>query len=434
MSAQTTDTTAPSHVTQLTQQLVRIDTSNPGQPEKPAAQLVADQLADLGVAVQWFEPEPGRCSVVGRMRGDDSRLPALVLHAHLDVVPAVAKDWTRDPFGGQLEDGYLWGRGAIDMKGTVAIVLDTLRGIVHRGQRPRRDLVLAFFADEEAGGKLGAGFVTRARPELFANCAQAIGEVGGFSRTLNHRHRAYFVATGEKGVWWARVVAKGCAGHASMLNPDNPVTLLTVALTNIAKYGDGGHLPTSTTIAMFNELRRILGTPDASYEELLAYLGPLRRFIESGLTNTVNPTQLEAGYKTNVVPSIATATIDARFLPTEQETFLTELKSLAGNRVHIDQMHFGAALEATLETELLTAIGTALRSEDITATVVPYMSTIFTDAKWLAPLGITCYGFTPMLLPDDLDFTALFHGIDERVPTSALDFGVRVFDRLLTSY
>lgn len=434
MTTQTADTAALSRVGQLTQQLLRINTSNPGHAEKPAAELVADQLSDLGVAVQWFEPEPGRSSVVGRVSGTDRQLPPLLLHAHLDVVPAVEKDWQRDPFGGDLCDGYLWGRGAVDMKGSVGIILESLRAMLERGQRPRRDLVLAFFADEEAGGEVGAGYVTRTRPDLFADCAEAVGEVGGFSHTLDDDHRAYFVATAEKGVWWARVVADGRAGHGSMINPDNPVALLSAALTRVYEYGDAERIFTPTTTAMFGELRRTLGTPEASDDELLARLGPLRRMMQAGLQNTVNPTQLSAGYKTNVVPAIATGTIDARFLPGEEEKFRHELASLAGDRVRIEQIYAGAALEATLESNLLEAIGTALRDEDDAATVVPYMSTAFTDAKWLAPLGIQCYGFTPMLLPEDLDFSALFHGVDERVPVSALDFGVRVFDRLLTAY
>ena len=208
MTVRTTDTAFPP-IADLAQQLLRIDTSNPGCAEKPAAQLVADYLASLGIAVQWFEPEPGRCSVVGRVPGINSELPALLLHAHLDVVPAVAQEWSRDPFGGELADGYLWGRGAVDMKGAVAIILHTLRTLADSGQQPRRDLVLAFFADEEAGGELGAGYVTRTNPGLFADCADAVGEVGGFSRTLDKDRRAYFVATGEKGVWWAKVVAEG---------------------------------------------------------------------------------------------------------------------------------------------------------------------------------------------------------------------------------
>jgi acetylornithine deacetylase/succinyl-diaminopimelate desuccinylase-like protein len=429
----TTRTAAPTAVAALTQQLLRIDTSNPGQAEKPAAELVADHLAELGIAVQWFEPEPGRCSVVGRIRGQDSTLPALLLHAHIDVVPAIEKEWQHDPFGGDLHAGYLWGRGAVDMKGTVGIILDTLRSMHDRGQPPMRDLVVAFFADEEAGGQLGAGYVTHIRPDLFADCREAIGEVGGFSRTLNDEYRAYFVATAEKGVWWSRVVADGRAGHGSIINPDNPVSRLVTALARIAGHTDDD-IPTAATSAMFDRLRSVLDLPDATTEDLINRLGPLSRMVRAGLRNTVNPTQLQAGYKTNVVPATASGTIDGRFLPGSYDRFRAEIADLAGGSVRLEDIYSGPAVEASLDSALLDAIGTALRCEDQTAFVLPYMSTAFTDAKWIAPLGIQCYGFAPMLLPDELDFTALFHGVDERVPASALDFGVRVFDRLLCSY
>lgn len=420
-------------VIDLTQQLLRIDTSNPGRAEKPAAELVADHLATLGVAVQWFEPEPGRTSIVGRVEGEHRDLPALLLHAHLDVVPAVENDWERDPFGGELIDGYLWGRGAVDMKGTVAITLATLTAMHRRGQRPHRDLVVAFFADEETGGQLGAGHVTRERPGLFADCAEAIGEVGGFSHTLSDQHRAYLVSTAEKGVWWSRVVADGRAGHASMINPDNPVTHLVTALARVVGYS-GHDIPTAASAAMLERLRSVLVLPEATAEELITRLGPLGRMLRAGLHNTVNPTQLQAGYKANVVPATAQATIDGRFLPGSEDLFCHEIARLAGGQVRLEEIYRGAAVEARLDSVLLGAIGCALRTEDDTAFVLPYMGTAFTDAKWLAPLGIECYGFTPMLLPDELDFTALFHGVDERIPTSALEFGVRVFDRLLSSY
>ncbi|MBI3217495.1 MAG: M20/M25/M40 family metallo-hydrolase [Mycobacterium sp.] len=427
------DPTPTSTVAQLTQQLLRIDTTNPGRAERPAAELVADHLAGLGCAVEWFEPEPGRTSIVARIPGEHRQLPALLLHAHLDVVPAIEADWQRDPFGGDLVEGYLWGRGAVDMKGTVAIMVDTLTAMHRRGQKPNRDLVVAFFADEEAGGQAGAGYVTHERPDLFTDCAEAIGEVGGFSHTLSEDHRAYLVATAEKGVWWTRMVADGRAGHASMINPDNPVHHLVQALARVAGHV-GQDTPTAATTAMLERLRAVLAMPDATTEELIDRLGPLKKMMLAGMRNTVNLTQLQAGYKTNVVPATAEATIDGRFIPGTEDCFREEIARLAGDRVRFDEIYRGAAVESRLDSVLLEAIGSSLRAEDETAFVLPYISTAFTDAKWLAPLGIDCYGFAPMLLPDDLDFAALFHGVDERVPTSALDFGVRVFDRLLSSY
>jgi acetylornithine deacetylase/succinyl-diaminopimelate desuccinylase-like protein len=428
-----TSSAPTSTVAHLTQQLLRIDTTNPGRAERPAAELVADHLAALSCTVQWFEPEPGRTSIVARIPGEHRELPALLLHAHLDVVPAIEKDWQRDPFGGELVDGYLWGRGAVDMKGTVGIMVDTLTAMHNRGQKPNRDLVVAFFADEEAGGQVGAGHVTHERPDLFADCAEAIGEVGGFSHTLSRDHRAYLVATAEKGVWWSRMVADGRAGHASMINPDNPVHHLVHALAGVASHA-GQDQPTAATTAMLERLRDVLALPEATTAELIDRLGPLKKMMLAGMRNTVNLTQLQAGYKINVVPGTADATIDGRFLPGTEDSFREEITGLAGSHVRLEQIYRGAAVESPLDSVLLEAIGSSLRAEDETAFVLPYISTAFTDAKWLAPLGIDCYGFAPMLLPDDLDFTALFHGVDERVPTGALDFGVRVFDRLLSTY
>lgn len=311
--------------------------------------------------------------------------------------------------------------------------LSALRRLARAGRSPRRDVVLAFFADEEAGGHLGAGHVTRTRRDLFSDCRDAIGEVGGFSHTLSAGARAYFVSTAEKGVWWARLIADGRAGHGSMINPDNPVALLAHAVSRVAGHNDEDQL-TATTTAMFDRLRGILRAWDASDDDLVRRLGPLNRMVNAGLRNTVNPTQLQAGYKTNVIPGVASGTIDARSLPHNEERLRAQLGELAGPRVRIEDIYSGPAIEARVESPLLDAIGDALRGEDEAAIVLPYMSTAFTDAKWLAPLGINCYGFAPMLLPDELDFTALFHGVDERVPLSALHFGERVLADLLETY
>lgn len=419
----------------LAQQLLRLDTSNPGHAERPAAQLVADALTDLGASTHWFEPEPGRVSIVARVSGELTDAAPLLIHSHLDVVPTIDAEWTRDPYGGEITDGYLWGRGAVDMKGSIGCVLAAVRAMARAGQRPRRDLVLAFFADEEAGGHLGAAHVVHEAPELFTDCQEAIGEVGGFSYSLTPSRRAYFVATAEKGVWWIRMTAHGRAGHGSMINPENPVDRLAAALTAIrVAFNAEEPLTTPTTRATLDVLRDALELPDATDDGVLAATGSLQRMLRAGICNTVNPTQLEAGFKANVVPSTAAATLDGRFVPGTGDQFKLQLRALAGERTQVDTLYFGDAVEAPLDTPLLSAIGASLSAEDASAIVVPHMSTAFTDAKWLTTLGIRCYGFAPLQLPDDLDFTALFHGVDERVPVNALDFGTRVLRRLLVAY
>lgn len=427
------DADCASDVVRLCSDLIQINTSNPSHAERPAAEYVADALADAGVAVEWFEPDPGRASVVARVPGREKALPPLLVHCHLDVVPAVAEHWSVDPFAGVVKDGYVWGRGAVDMKGMVAAILATVRSFGRAGRRPRRDVVLAFFADEEAGGEAGAGYVTAERPDLFTGCDDAIGEVGGFSRTLTPGRRHYFVSTAEKGVLWAKIRAVGQAGHGSMINEDNAVAAICEAVARLVDYEFKDEL-TPTTGQFLEQAAAALGVPAEPVDAVLDKLGPMSRMVRASLRDTVNPTCLSAGYKVNVVPSSAEAAIDGRFLPGHGEVFRQLLADLAGPRVALEEIFHGAAVESPWDVPLVDAMQRSLRCKDPTAELLPYMGTAFTDAKWLSRLGIRCYGFCPMLLPDDLDFTALFHGVDERVPVAALEFSVGVLEQLLDGF
>jgi acetylornithine deacetylase/succinyl-diaminopimelate desuccinylase-like protein len=426
------DTTG-SGVVEHCSRLIRCDTSTPDRGEADAAAYVRDVLAAAGLTCRWFEPEPRRVSLVTRLPGTDASLPPLVVHSHLDTVPAVPRDWTVDPFGGLVEDGYVWGRGAVDMKGMVAATLSVVERLAAAGRRPRRDIVLAFFADEESGGRLGAQYVTDTRPDLFAGCEQAIGEVGGFSHTFPSGDRAFLVATGEKGVLWAELDTSGTAGHGSMVHPDNAITVLSRAVLQLADQPFERRL--TPAMASFTAgAAELLGTAPDDIEGMLDGLGPLARVIRAALQDTVNPTTLAAGYKVNVVPGTATATLDGRFLPGSERTFGALLRGVAGDRLQFREIFSGPALEVPTTGPLMSAICAAVQAEDPGAHVLPYLSTPFTDAKWLSRLGIDCYGFVPMLLPADLDFTALFHGVDERVPTESLEFCVRTLERLLLAY
>ena len=420
-------------VVTLASDLLRIDTSNPGPGEKDAAEYVCAALREAGIEPLWLEPAPGRVSLVARVAGRDRELAPLLVHTHLDVVPAVAGEWSVDPFSGVIKDGYVWGRGAVDMKGMVAAVLAAVRALQRAGTRPRRDIVLAFFADEEAGGELGAGHVTRTRPDLFADCEDAIGEVGGFSYTFGSGQRCYLVSSAEKGVFWARLKGSGQAGHGSMMNPDNAVAAVCGAITRMASHPFTGE-PTATVMMFLERAADILGLPLEPVDGLLAGLGPIARVVRASMQDTVNPTTLSAGYKVNVVPSTATASIDGRFLPGHEQVFTHALRDLAGEKVQIEPIFSGDAVESPWDVPLVAAIERALRHEDPTAEVLPYMGTAFTDAKWLSQLGIRCYGFCPLKLPPELDFTALFHGVDERVPVSALTFSVDVLRHLFNDY
>lgn len=430
-------TRAEDEAVRICRDLLRIDTSNYGDDsgpgERKAAELVAELLTEVGLETELLESAPGRSTVVTRIAGDDPSRPALVVHGHLDVVPAQASDWQVEPFSGGELDGCLWGRGAVDMKDMDAMILATVREMVRAGRRPPRDLVVAFFADEEAGGDRGAGWTVRERPDLFEGATEAISEVGGFSVDLAGR-RAYLLQTAEKGLAWLRLVAHGRAGHGSQINDDNAVTRLAAAVTRI-----GSHpWPLEITPTVRNFLagvEEITGAPlpPDDPDTLVATLGSAARFVGATLRNSANPTVLDAGYKHNVIPGSATALLDCRFLPGRRDELMATVRELAGEGVEVSTDHEAVALEVPFSGRLVDAMVAALQAEDPGAAVLPYCLSAGTDNKSLSHLGITGYGFVPLRLPGDLDFAGMFHGVDERVPIDALRFGVRVLRRLLAT-
>jgi acetylornithine deacetylase/succinyl-diaminopimelate desuccinylase-like protein len=417
----------------LCSDLIRIDTSNYGDDsgpgERKAAEQVAALLDEVGIESQLYEFEPGRTSLMARWGGSEG--DALLVHGHLDVVPAAAEDWQVHPFSGEVREGYVWGRGAVDMKDFDAMVLATVRARARAGVVPDRPIVLCFTADEEAGGHRGAFPLTRDHPELFEGCTQAVGEVGGFSVTVRGR-RLYLIESAEKGMAWIKLTARGRAGHGSMINRDNAVTEIARAVARI-----GAHewpvilTPTMRVLlATVAELAGTEATPENA-EQLVEEFGGAARMLGAVLRNTVNPTMLGAGYKVNVIPSEATAHIDGRYLPGHEEEFWTTLRELCGEHISIDPLTNEPPWEMPYDVPLVDAMTRSLLAEDPDALVAPYLMSGGTDGKYFSRLGMRTYGFAPLRLPDDLDFTALFHGVDERVPTDALEFGARVFDRFL---
>ena len=419
-------------VVDLCRDLIRIDSTNPSSNERLAAEYVAGKLAEIGLQPTVLESEPGRASVVARVEGTDPARGALLLHGHLDVVPADAADWQVDPFSGEIRDGCVWGRGAVDMKDMDAMMLAVLRQRLRAGRRPPRDLVLAFVADEEAGGAKGAGWLARRHPELFEGCTEAISEVGGFSLTVADDLRLYLIETAEKGMAWLRLTATGRAGHGSMVNDDNAVTALCAAVARLGRHTFPVHM-TATVRTFLEATTEALGVefdlddPDTA----VAQLGPIARMVGATLRNTANPTQLDAGYKVNVIPQAATAFVDGRFLPGFEADFEQELDAVLGPAVQREYVHHDIALETGFDGALVDAMAAALKAEDSAARPIPYCLSGGTDAKSFSTLGMRCFGFSPLRLPPELDFTALFHGVDERVPVSSLQFGVRVLDRFL---
>ena len=432
-------TSAQDEVVELCSELIRFDTSNPTGSERAAAEWVVGKLDEVGVGSRLYESEPGRASVVTRVEGADRSRPALLLHGHLDVVPADPGEWSVHPFSGEERDGFIWGRGAIDMKDMDAMLLAMVRQWATTGERPPRDVVVAFVADEEAGGVKGARFLVDNHPEEFEGCTEAVSEVGGFSVTLPNDVRMYPIQSAEKGMAWLRLVARGRPGHGSMRHEDNAVTRLAEAVARIGRY-EFPVVMTKTVRQFLEALAEQLGVDidvDAAEREeieaLLGRLGGLARMIGATLSNTANPTMLEAGYKSNVIPGAASAVIDGRFLPGHEEEFERQVDALIGSGIVREWVHRDQAVETDFDGPLVEAMAAALRAEDGAALPVPYTMSGGTDAKSFERLGMRCFGFSPLLLPADLDFAAMFHGIDERVPTDALRFGVRVLQRFVAA-
>ncbi|WP_075661795.1 M20/M25/M40 family metallo-hydrolase [Streptomyces acidiscabies] len=423
-------------VVDLCSELIRFDTSNygdhSGPGERQAAEWVAEKLAEVGLEPKIFESHPGRASTVARIEGEDPSRPALLIHGHLDVVPANADDWTHHPFSGEVADGCVWGRGAVDMKDMDAMTLAVVRDRLRSGRKPPRDIVLAFLADEEAGGTYGARHLVDNHPDVFEGVTEGISEVGGFSFTVSEERRLYLIQTAEKGMHWMKLTVAGTAGHGSMIHRDNAITELSEAVARVGRHKWPVRV-TKTTRAFLDELGDALGTPldPEDMEATLARLGGIAKLIGATLSNTANPTQLGAGYKVNVIPGEATAHIDGRFLPGHEDEFLTDLDRLLGPRVRREDVHSDKALETSFDGTLVDAMSAALLAEDPTAKAVPYMLSGGTDAKSFDDLGIRGFGFAPLKLPPELDFAGMFHGVDERVPVDGLQFGVRVLDRFI---
>ncbi len=421
-------------VVELCRDLIRIDTSNHGDGsgpgERKAATYAAELLDEVGIASNLYESEPGRTSLIARWGGGDGRAPLLV-HGHLDVVPAAAEDWQFDPFSGEVQDGFVWGRGAVDMKDFDAMLLSVVRARARAGLAPEREIVICLTADEEAGGHQGAEFLIDHHRDELADCTEAIGEVGGFSATVRGR-RIYLIEAAEKGMAWMKLTARGRAGHGSMINSDNAVTRLAEAVARIGAHQWPVRLtPTmEVLLAAVADLAGTEATPDNA-EALIDEFGSAARMLGAVIRNTANPTQLGAGYKVNVIPTEATAHIDGRFLPGYEDEFFDTLRALAGDGIEFDFLSHQQPWETPYDGDLVASMTRSLLAEDPEGIVAPYLMSGGTDAKHFTKLGMRSYGFAPLRLPADLDFTGLFHGVDERVPVDALEFGARVLDRFL---
>lgn len=442
--------------------LIRIPSVNPpdGGPdvaagrdpfggEAAAARYCAEVLDGAGIEAEVIELVPGRGSCVARLRASGPATePPLILLSHLDVVPVDAESWSRDPFGGELVDGVVWGRGAVDMKNMVAMELGVMLALRRAGAELRRDVIFAAVADEEAGGEHGARGLVERRPELFHDAqgraaAVALNEVGGYSITIDGR-RFYTVQVAEKGVVWTRIRATGTPGHGSMPHADNAAIKLAAAVTALVEDQAGRSARVLPVVADFlstlglGEVARLAEEDPVAASAVLATLvdDPVtRRSIDAMLRDTVTPTVLHAGKKVNVMPGAGEAEIDVRTLPgTDQEQLLAHLRGVVGDGASVEAIVELPAVEWPADAEIVGFMRDALSRADPDATSVPMMITPGTDAKALAQLGIPCYGFAPLRLEADVPFLELFHGHDERVPVSALAFGLPVLADVVARY
>lgn len=437
-------TTALDEVVDLVSALIRFDTSNTGElettkGEKECAEWVAQKLEEVGYETEYVESgAPGRGNVFATLKGSDPQRGTLLIHGHLDVVPAEPADWSVHPFSGAVEDGYVWGRGAVDMKDMVGMALALARQFKSNGTVPPRNILFAFLADEENGGKWGSQWLVANRPDLFEGVTEAVGEVGGFSLTVARpdgtEKRLYMVETAEKGLGWMKLTAKARAGHGSFLHDENAVTYLAEAVARL-----GNHtfpLVISDSVAEFlaavaEETGLDFDPASPDLDGTLQKLGSIARIVGATLRDTANPTMLKAGYKANVIPQTAEAMVDCRVVPGRQAEFEREVDELIGPNVEREWVTKLDSYETTFDGHLVDAMNAAVLAHDENGRTVPYMLSGGTDAKAFAKLGIRCFGFAPLKLPPELDFAALFHGVDERVPVSSLEFGTQVLEHFL---
>lgn len=419
-------------VVQLCQDLIRFDTSNPTSSERAAADYVVARLTEVGLATTLVESEPGRASVFARIEGTDQSRPALLLHGHLDVVPADPREWTVPPFAGEIIEGQLWGRGAIDMKDFDAAILAVARHLARTGERPARDVVFGFLADEEGGGRLGSHWLVENRPDLLDGVGEAITEGGGVSFDLGNGKRLYPIECAQRGQAWLRLVATGRAGHGSSPNDQNAVTDLAESLARIGRHRFPIRLidPVRQLLERAAEALEVEFDP-ADVEGSLERMGPVRELVNVILRNSANPTMLSGGYQVNVIPGRAEGVVDGRFLPDGEQDLLDAIDSLLLPSVQREFIHRDIAFAHELTGPLAEAMSAAVVAEDPDGIPTPYCNAGGTDNKALAELGIRGFGFKALQIPAELPYNRLFHGVDERIPLESLRFSARVLHRLV---
>jgi acetylornithine deacetylase/succinyl-diaminopimelate desuccinylase-like protein len=433
---------------ELLRDLIRIPTVNRGTGEAGdanetvAAERIAEHLRAAGVEPKILEKKKGRGNLVARVKGTGEKLP-LLLNAHLDVVEADAGSWRHDPFGAEIHDGYVWGRGAIDMKNMAAMsacVMALLARHVKQGGRLERDVIFAAVADEEAGCALGSMYLTDEHPDE-VRAEYMLGEIGAFSLHLFGR-TFYPIQVAEKGVCWVRATFHGTPGHGSMPDPESAVVRLARAIDRLGRRRLPMH-PTAVVRSFIDGIARELPPPRRHVLRrlstpqvaglILDYLvrdPSQRRSFGALLSNTASPTVVRAGSKVNVIPGRASVEVDGRTLPGQTEaSFLAELRDALGDEgASLEVVRSLPPVEAPSTTPLFEHLAATLTRHDPTGVPLPYLIPGFTDAKAYARLGTKCYGFAPVRFDPthEISFSAMYHGHDERVPVDGLCWGLRI--------
>jgi acetylornithine deacetylase/succinyl-diaminopimelate desuccinylase-like protein len=426
---------------ELLQQLIRFDTTNPPGNEAECVGFIRGLLEDAGCETESYAKEPERPNLVTRLSGSGSA-PPLLLYGHVDVVTTVGQPWSRAPFGGELVDGYVWGRGALDMKGGVAMLVSALLRAKAEGLRPAGDVVLAILSDEEAGGDFGAKFLVEDHPHLFEGIRHALGEFGGFSLEMGGK-RFYPVQVAEKQICWLKATISGRGGHGAMINRGGTMARLGRFLSDL----DRARLPVHITPVAKGLVERIaaeLPRPQRLVLEAvlkprftdraLRLMGHRARTFEPMLRNTVNATIVRGGDKVNVVPGEIHMELDGRLLPGfAPGDLIAELRQIVGDDVAIELVrHDPAPSEPDLT--LFETLAGVLRELDPEGIPVPLLQIGVTDGRFFSRLGIQTYGFLPMRLPADFAFTDLIHAADERIPADAVEFGTDAVYRVLQRF
>ena len=419
-------------VVDICRDLIRIDTSNygdhSGPGERKAAEHVATLLDEVGISSNIYESEPGRASLIARW-GDGP--DPLLIHGHLDVVPAAAEDWAVDPFAGEIKDDYLWGRGTVDMKDFDAMALSVVRARARAGRCPARPIVMASpptrrpaATTARSTSSTTTATSSRTAPMRWGRSVASPRPFAGSGSTSSRRPRRAWPG--------CELTARGSAGHGSMINHQNAVTELAGAVARIGAYEWPVRLTPSMEVllAAVADIAGTEATPENA-QSLIDEFESSARMLGAVIRNTANPTMLNAGYKVNVIPSEASAHVDGRFLPGYEDEFFATLAELCGEHVTWEFVSKQQPWETPYDGDLVGAMNRSILAEDPDGIVAPYLMSGGTDAKHFRRLGMRSYGFAPLKLPADLDFGALFHGVDERVPVDALEFGARVFDRFL---